>query len=146
MIKRQEDYETNKIIWSWSDNIYDTDFTLIPNTNYSIFVKKQNQNLNFIIRNLVTGIENVVSTAIETNQMGTGPVTIGGWVNNTDENFDGIISNVYARNTSYIGQIGQVGEINLKATIAASGNYTSREVIAPFKVNAISPVINSFGL
>jgi uncharacterized protein YjbI with pentapeptide repeats len=135
----------NKLVWSWQQNTYNTNFVLLPNTNYSILVVKQNGNLNFIITNLVTGIENAVSTSIGSHTMGQGPVTLGGWINNTDQNFVGTISYVYARDISYTAQTGQVGQIQIKATIQASGNYTSREVTTTFNLNPISPNIESFG-
>ena len=135
----------NKLVWSWQQNTYNTDFVLLSNINYTIIVKKQSENINFILRNLVTGIEIIVTTSIASNTMGQGPVTVGGWINNTDENFDGVISNVYARNTSYIAQTGQVGQIQIKVIVEASGNYTSREVVATFNLLPISPGINSFG-
>jgi uncharacterized protein YjbI with pentapeptide repeats len=135
----------DKLIWSWSDNTFDTDFTVFPDTNYSVIVKKQNQYLNIILTNLETGIEENVSTAIGTHQMGQGPVSIGGWANNSNEYFVGTISYVYARDISYIATVGQAGTIQLKAIQQAYGNYTSREVVAPYTVNPISPNINSFG-
>jgi len=88
----------NNIHFSWQSITWDANpnFNLVLNINYNLKIRMNPNSLTLIITNLTnnatqTATINSISGRIMTTN---GPVTIGGWINYSGENFPGTISRI----------------------------------------------------
>jgi surface protein len=89
----------NGIHFSWNTNTWDTNFTVSINTNYKLKITRTPTSLTFLLTDEATNethtATNTAMSDINTYVMSTnGPVTIGGWIGYSGENFPGTISYV----------------------------------------------------
>jgi CPW-WPC domain-containing protein len=89
---------SNNIHFSWQSITWNAEpaFNILPNTNYNLKITRNPTSLTLLLTNLNTNISqtstnNSISQYVMTTN---GPVTIGGWINYSGENFPGTISNI----------------------------------------------------
>jgi hypothetical protein len=81
----------NKIHWSWKETAFDTNITVNTGISYIVTVEKSPEKLVITLKNDTTNETQTFSTSSVQEMATNGPVWIGGWENNNNEIFLGII-------------------------------------------------------
>ena len=87
---------SKNIHWSWKYNNADFGFKVEDGKRYNLTIVNSPATLTIVLRNMSNGIEQKgASTKAQNDVMATeGPVTIGGWKNNSNEKFPGKIHSI----------------------------------------------------
>jgi surface protein len=86
----------NKIHFSWNNPYWDTALTVAQNTDYVLKITKTSTSLRMDLTDVVAGTTQTDTNASTASYImsANGPVTLGGWPNDANENFVGTISHV----------------------------------------------------
>jgi hypothetical protein len=116
---------TNNIHFSWNGPTWEPTLTVAQNTDYVLVITKTSTSLTLELTNVAANTtQTATNTAMASYIMsGNGPVTLGGWINDTSENF--------------VGTISYVNVVPALASSIASG--TSATLTVPF-IDAASPL------
>ena len=94
----------NKFHWSWKYNTADFDLKIENNIVYKITIINSPTTLSMVLKKVSKGTEQKQTINKPNNAImeANGPVTVGGWKNNKDENFPGLVMSISVPQSSYM--------------------------------------------
>jgi len=130
---------SNTLYFSWNSPVWDTLLTVSQNVDYIVAITRTSGSLTIALTNLST-TTNTTQTATNTSMSSyimsaNGPVTVGGWINDSSENFVGTISSVivnpfiaYAVMSGTTATVSVANtDLTLDAVAIARGNSNGRQ-------------------
>ena len=94
----------NKFHWSWKYNTADFDLKIENNIVYKITIINSPTTLSMVLKKVSKGTEQKQTINKPNNAImeANGPVTVGGWKNNKDEKFPGLVMSISVPQSSYM--------------------------------------------
>jgi hypothetical protein len=95
---------TNNLHWSWKYNTADFDFNVENNIVYKITIINSPTTLSMVLKKVSKGTEQkqTINKPNDAIMSAEGQVTVGGWKNNKDEKFPGLIMSISVPQSSYM--------------------------------------------